>query len=363
VPPGETGAAAGLFMENSPPLLEIRNLRTWYPVRRGVLARTVDYVRAVDGVDLTIRPGETLGVVGESGCGKSTLARTILRLERPRSGEILLDGRDVLHRRGAALQAYRRAVQVVFQDPLASLNPRHTILDQVTEGVLAHGRITPDHQHAFAQRLLRDVGLDANALDRYPHAFSGGQRQRICIARALALAPRLLICDEAVSALDLSVRAQILNLLAELRTRHQLSYLFITHDLGVVQHLADRIAVMYLGRIVELGPATQVLEAPAHPYTRLLLTSVPQIGRRLATGGATGGEVPAARPTGVPAAPRERIEFAAACPFAPRCPHRMPRCLAGRPELTPAPDGCAEHQAACFALPGAAGANPAVLIM
>ena len=263
-------------------LLEIRNLRTWYPVRKGVLARVVDYVRAVDGVDLSILPGETLGVVGESGCGKSTLARTILRLEKPRSGEILLDGRDVLRLKGAALQAYRRSVQVVFQDPLASLNPRHTVLDLVTEGAVVQGLIPSNARRECAARMLQDVGLGPEALDRYPHAFSGGQRQRICIARALALNPRLLICDEAVSALDLSVRAQVLNLLAELRTRRQLSYLFITHDIGVVQHLADRIAVMYRGKIVELGPAEQVLRAPAHPYTRLLLAAVPRMGRRTA---------------------------------------------------------------------------------
>lgn len=265
-------------MTPNPPLLEIRNLRTWYPVRQGVLARIVDYIRAVDGVDLTIQPGETLGVVGESGCGKSTLARTILRLERPRTGEILLDGRDVLHLKGAALQAYRRAVQVVFQDPLASLNPRHTVLDLITEGALVQGLIQPGARREHAARLLQDVGLGPEALDRYPHAFSGGQRQRICIARALALEPRLLICDEAVSALDLSVRAQVLNLLAELRIRRRLSYLFITHDIGVVQHLADRIAVMYLGKIVELGPAETVLNTPAHPYTRHLLAAVPRAG-------------------------------------------------------------------------------------
>ena len=271
-------------MTTSSPLLEIRNLRTWYPVRQGVLARVVDHVRAVDGVDLTISPGETLGIVGESGCGKSTLARTILRLERPRTGEILLDGRDVLRLRGQELQAYRRTVQVVFQDPLASLNPRLTILDQVTEGLLAQGLIQPEEQRATAQRLLQDVGLGPEALDRYPQAFSGGQRQRICIARALALNPRLLICDEAVSALDLSVRAQVLNLLAELRKRRQLSYLFITHDIGVVQHLADRIAVMHLGKIVEMGPAETVLNTPAHPYTRQLLAAVPKVGRQRTVG-------------------------------------------------------------------------------
>ncbi len=324
------------------PLLEIRNLRTWYPVRQGVLARVVDYIRAVDGVDLTIYPGETLGIVGESGCGKSTLARTILRLERPRTGEILLDGRDVLCLKGAALQTYRRTVQVVFQDPLASLNPRHTILDLVTEGLLAQRLIRPAEQRATAARLLQDVGLGPEALDRYPHAFSGGQRQRICIARALALGPRLLICDEAVSALDLSVRAQVLNLLAELRNRHQLSYLFITHDIGVVQHLADRIAVMYLGKIVEIGPAVTVLNTPAHPYTRLLLASVPRIGRKLRT---EDGKQSDCRIVGPSDRPTVRL---LSCPFAPRCPRACDRCRAASPELRPVGEDAVPHQAACF---------------
>jgi len=259
------------------PLLEIRDLRTWFPIRRGVLARTVGHVRAVDGVSLSLAAGEVLGIVGESGCGKTTLARTILRLERPRSGQVLVDGREIGTLTGAALRRYRREVQVVFQDPFASLNPRHTIMDTVTEGVIAHGLIRPSERRATAARLLADVGMGPEALDRYPHAFSGGQRQRICIARALALAPRLLICDEAVSALDLSVRAQVLNLLADLRARHHLAYLFITHDIGVVQHLADRIAVMCRGEIVESGPAERVLAAPQHPYTRNLLAAVPRI--------------------------------------------------------------------------------------
>jgi peptide/nickel transport system ATP-binding protein/oligopeptide transport system ATP-binding protein len=265
-------------MTDKSSLLEIRDLRTWYPIRRGVLARTVGHVHAVDGVSLTLAAGEVLGIVGESGCGKTTLARTILRLERPQSGQVLVDGRDIGTLTGHALRRYRREVQVVFQDPFASLNPRHTILDAVTEGLIAHGLVQQADRRAAAERLLADVGLGAEALDRYPHAFSGGQRQRICIARALALSPRLLICDEAVSALDLSVRAQILNLLADLRARHGLAYLFITHDIGVVQHLADRIAVMHAGRIVELGPAEQVLTTPQHAYTRTLLEAVPKIG-------------------------------------------------------------------------------------
>ncbi len=258
--------------------MEIRGLKTWYPVKKGVLARTVDHIRAVDGIDLELRQGETLGIVGESGSGKSTVARTILRLEKPVEGSILVNGQDILALKGKALRDYRRTVQVVFQDPQASLNPRHTVLDLVTEAMLIHGLTTRDNRRAAAIELLDDVGLSADMLDRYPHAFSGGQRQRICIARALALKPCLLICDEAVSALDLSVRAQILNLLQDLKAKHGLSYLFITHDIGVVQHIADRIAVMCAGKIVEQGAAEIVLQTPSHPYTRLLLQAVPVIG-------------------------------------------------------------------------------------
>ena len=253
-------------------------LKTWYPVKKGVFARTAGHIRAVDGVDLDLMRGETLGIVGESGCGKSTLARTILRLEKPRAGTLLLNGRDIRTLRGADLRAYRRSVQVVFQDPHASLNPRHPVLDLLTEAMLAHRLVTRENRRDAAIRLLADVGLPEDILDRYPHAFSGGQRQRLCIARALALGPELLLCDEAVSALDLSVRAQVLNLLEDLKAKHGLSYLFITHDIGVVQHIADRIAVMRQGRIVETGPAERVLNAPEHPYTRLLLRAVPRIG-------------------------------------------------------------------------------------
>ena len=260
------------------PLLDIRNLRTWFPVRSGLFGRIRSHVRAVDDVSLQVQAGETLGIVGESGCGKTTLARTILMLEKPHSGTLLLDGRDITAFDAAGRDAYRRAVQVVFQDPFASLNPRHTILDAITEALLAHGLISRHERRETAVDLLADVGLGPEALDRYPHAFSGGQRQRICIARALALKPRLLICDEAVSALDLSVRAQILNLLESLRAKHNLSYLFITHDIGVVRHLADRIAVMYKGRIIETGPTESVLGAPQDPYTRALLDAVPVVG-------------------------------------------------------------------------------------
>jgi oligopeptide/dipeptide ABC transporter ATP-binding protein len=317
----------------STPLLEIRGLKTWYPIKKGVFARTAGHVRAVDGVDLDLCRGETLGVVGESGCGKSTLARTILRLERPRAGTIRLHGQNALTLRGAALRAYRRAVQVVFQDPQASLNPRHTVLDILTEAMLVHGLATRENRRDAAARLLADVGLPDDILDRYPHAFSGGQRQRICIARALALNPEILICDEAVSALDLSVRAQVLNLLQELKAKHGLSYLFITHDIGVVQHLADRIAVMYLGKVVETGPAEDVLGSPAHPYTQLLLRAVPALGVPLPEDAAASEAAPAP----------DRLS----CPFSPRCPLADDACRAAAPDLSPLA-AAPTHLCACF---------------
>ena len=315
------------------PLLEVRDLKVWYPVRQGVLARVVDHVRAVDGVSLSLGGGETLGIVGESGCGKSTLARTILRLEKPREGSILLRGQDVLNLRGKNLQAYRRSIQVVFQDPGASLNPRHTVVDLLTEAMLVHGLVDRDQRRAMAAQLLAEVGLPSDILDRYPHAFSGGQRQRLCIARALALKPQILICDEAVSALDLSVRAQVLNLLEELKAKHQLSYIFITHDIGVVQHLADRLAVMYLGKIVESGPAQSVLNAPAHPYTQLLLRAVPKIGVPLAE------DLSLFEKSGSACNP--------GCGFVSRCPWAQAHCRRQAPCLTKVA-GAEEHLCACF---------------
>ena len=266
------------FTGQEKPLLEVRDLNTWFPVKKGIFARTVDYVRAVNGVSFEMKAGETLGVVGESGCGKSTLSRTILRLEKAHSGSVHFNGQDVFALKGAALQQYRRDMQVVFQDPHATLNPRHSILDILTEGMLVHGLIKPAEAEEVAAGLLRDVGLQPDAMHRYPHAFSGGQRQRICIARALALKPRMIICDEAVSALDLSIRAQVLNLLMELKAKYGLAYLFITHDIGVVEHIADNIIVMFKGQIVERGPATEVLLNPQEAYTKRLIAAVPRVG-------------------------------------------------------------------------------------
>lgn len=245
-------------------ILEVRDLKVWFPVKKGVFARTVGHVKAVDGISFDLRRGETLGVVGESGSGKSTLARVIVGLQRPTAGEVRLGGR----------------VAMVFQDPLGSLNPRLTTRATLEE------TLRLNRPNAFsALELLELVGLDAGALDRYPHAFSGGQRQRICIARALAARPELLICDEAVSALDISIRRAVLDLLADLRRRLSLSLLFITHDLGVVSHVADRLLVMHGGRVVESGETARVLGAPSADYTRALLAAVPRIG---AAGGSRG---------------------------------------------------------------------------
>ncbi len=258
-------------------ILEVRGLKVHFPVKKGVLARTVGYVKAVDDVSFTLRRGETLGVVGESGCGKSTTSRAILGLVQPCGGEIVFDGRNV---DDWDPLDYHRRVQVVFQDPMASLNPRHTVRETLTEGMIWHSLCTKAEARAKAAELLSRVGLPESFLDRYPHEFSGGQRQRICIARAIALKPELLICDEAVSALDLSIRAQVLDLLQELKEKLNLSFLFITHDIGVVQHVADRILVMNRGRVVEAGPTEDVLGRPKEEYTRKLMAAVPRIGKR-----------------------------------------------------------------------------------
>ena len=262
-------------------ILEVRDLKVWFPIKKGVFARTVGYVKAVDGVSFDLKRGETLGVVGESGCGKSTTSRAILMLNKPCGGTIKVNGIDILSIHGKDLMDYRRRVQVVFQDPMASLNPRHTIQEILTEGMIYHGLCKPEERREKGAELLNSVGLPEDMLDRYPHEFSGGQRQRICIARAIALKPELLICDEAVSALDLSIRAQVLDLLGDLKKKLSLSFLFITHDIGVVQHIADRIIVMNKGKIVEQGTCAEVLGNPKEEYTRYLMSSVPKIGKPL----------------------------------------------------------------------------------
>jgi oligopeptide transport system ATP-binding protein len=312
-------------------LLEVENLAKHYPVRRGiVLARQVGTVRAVDGVSFRIERGETLALVGESGCGKSTTARLVLRLIEPTGGTVRFDGQEVS---GAALRTLRRRVQVVFQDPYASLNPRLRVAETIAEPMEVHGIGTPQSRVARVRELLGLVGLAPFHAQRYPHEFSGGQRQRIGIARALAVQPELIICDEPVSALDVSIQAQVVNLLKHLQRRFGLSYLFIAHDLAVVHHMADRVAVMYLGQIVESAPKRAIFDAPLHPYTRALLAAIPHPDpRRRGLVKPIGGDVPS--PMNPPSG----------CRFRTRCPHAQPRCEAEMPALRELAPG---HTVAC----------------
>ncbi|AUS78314.1 dipeptide ABC transporter ATP-binding protein [Actinoalloteichus sp. AHMU CJ021] len=261
----------------SEPILQVRDLVKHFPVKRGVLfRRTIGQVKAVDGVSFDLNKGETLGVVGESGCGKSTLAQVLMRLEPATSGTALFEGQDIFSLNGSALRRLRRDIQIVLQDPYTSLNPRMTVGDIIGEPFEIHPEVAPKgDRKAKVRELLDVVGLSPEHVNRYPHQFSGGQRQRIGIARALALRPKVIICDEPVSALDVSIQAQVMNLLAELRREFSLSYVFIAHDLSVVRHLSDRVGVMYLGRMVEMGTEEQIYEHPTHPYTQALLSSVP----------------------------------------------------------------------------------------
>ncbi len=298
-------------------LLEVQNLKVHFPVKSGVFSRAREFVRAVDDVSFSIAPGETLGLVGESGCGKTTLGRAIVRLVEPTAGNVLLAGEDLTQMKEAELRPRRRKLQMIFQDPFSSLNPRLTVEDIIGEPLDLHQ--LAESKSARAARvadLLHAVGLDAAYAQRYPHEFSGGQRQRIGIARALAVEPRLIVCDEPVSALDVSVQAQIINLLQDLQQQHGLAYLFIAHDLAVVEHISHRVMVMYLGRIVELGEAREVIRAPKHPYTQALISAVPELDpESKRTRIVLGGEVPS------PLHPPE------GCPFHPRCPRaELPRC-------------------------------------
>jgi peptide/nickel transport system ATP-binding protein len=319
----------------SEPLLRVEGLATWFPIRRGLLRRTVGHVRAVDGVDLTIHAGQTLALVGESGCGKTTVGRSILGLVPAHAGQVWFEGRDLRTLSQDALRPLRRKLQIVFQDPMASLDPRMRVRDIVAEGMESFGLGANDAERTErAAAVLRRVQLSPDHLWRYPHEFSGGQRQRIGIARALAVEPQLIICDEAVSALDVSIQAQILNLLSDLQDELGLAYLFITHDLSVVRYLADEVAVMYLGQIVERGPAERVFAAPAHPYTQGLLAAAPSIDpMRRGIQARVRGDVPS------PAAPPP------GCRFHTRCAEVFARCRSEAPRLVPIAAG---GEASCF---------------
>jgi oligopeptide transport system ATP-binding protein len=317
------------------PLLRVEGLAKSFVRQRRILSREVERVHAVDGVSFAIDAGETLGLVGESGCGKSTTGRCILRLIDPDAGEIWFQGRDVTALSGAALRALARDMQIIFQDPYASLNPRMTVGAIIGEALVIHG--LAKNRREFEDRvvqLLETVGLGADHLRRYPHEFSGGQRQRIGIARALAVSPKLIVCDEPVSALDVSIQAQVINLLEDLQQQFRLTYLFIAHDLSVVEHISTRVAVMYLGRIVELAPARDLYATPLHPYTEALLSSVPipdpSVKRRRKM---LEGEVPSP------------IHPPSGCHFHPRCPIReLPLCQAQAPPLVEKRPG---HWVAC----------------
>ena len=315
-------------------LLEVKDLKVHFPVRHGVFSRVRAHVKAVDGVSFTIEPGETVGLVGESGCGKTTLGRAVVRLTEPVSGSILFEGRDLRRMNRRELRAQRRGFQMIFQDPYGSLDPRLTVENIIGEALDIHHLARGDARRRRVAELLEAVGLDAAYSRRYPHEFSGGQRQRIGIARALAVEPRLIVCDEPVSALDVSVQAQIVNLLRDLREQRGLASLFIAHDLAVIEHISHRVLVLYLGKVVEHAEARAVVRAPRHPYTQALISAVPVVDpdskrQRIVLR----GEAPSP------------IQPPSGCPFHPRCPiAELPRCQVEAPQLREVAPG---HFAAC----------------
>ena len=304
-------------------LLRVEGLQTWFPIRRGLMRRTTGWVQAATDISFEIAPGRTLALVGESGCGKTTVGRSILRLEAPQKGRVFFEGKDLMTLSRAEMRAARQRIQIIFQDPMASLDPRMRVRDQIAEGMKSFGIGANDRERdARVAELLERVQLDPDTMERYPHEFSGGQRQRICIARALAVEPRMIVCDESVSALDVSIQAQILNLLRDLQQDLGLSYLFITHDLSVVRYLAHEVAVMYLGEIVEEGPTRRIFESPAHPYTKGLLAAIPSIDPdHRGAAPPVLGDVPS--PSDPPPG----------CHFHTRCPFVMDRCRKQAPPL------------------------------
>ncbi|HML94338.1 MAG TPA: dipeptide ABC transporter ATP-binding protein [Thermodesulfobacteriota bacterium] len=314
-------------------LLKVSSLKKYFPITSGILSRVTNYVKAVDGVDLTVARGETVGLVGESGCGKTTLGKTIIKLHEPTEGEIIFEDRDITNLSTSGMRPVRKRMQIVFQDPYGSLNPRMKVEDIVSEGLVIHGVSSNAERRAAVRETMRTVGLREDALSRYPHEFSGGQRQRIAIARAIALRPDFIVCDEPISALDVSVQAQIINLFIELQERFGLTYLFISHDLRVVKHISDRVAVMYLGKIIELAKSKELYDNPLHPYTKILISSVPVADptrKREAT--VLKGDVPSP------------INPPGGCAFHPRCPIAVERCSREEPGLRDAGGG---HMVAC----------------
>ena len=317
-------------------LLEVRGLTKFFPIKGGFLSRTVGRVHAVDRVSFTLKHFQTIGLVGESGCGKSTLGRTILRLYEPTAGEVLFEGEDIAKLSKEAMRKRRRDMQIIFQDPFSSLNPRMTVGAILADPFMIHGTVPRSERDARVEDLLKTVGMPTDAANRYPHEFSGGQRQRIGIARALALQPKLIVADEPVSALDVSIQSQILNLLADLKEKFGLSYIFIAHDLAVIEHISDVVAVMYLGRIVEHAAATDLYKNPRHPYTKALISAIPEPDmavkkhRQILK-----GDVPSP------------ISPPAGCHFHPRCPIATDRCKTEVPELRNMGSPSAPHLVSC----------------